>query len=417
LALTALKVRKAGPGRHSDGHGLYLVVRPPGSRAWVLRMQHKGRRRDFGLGPVHDVSLAEARYQAAQLRRMVRAGLDPVKERGLRRANVQTFEKVARRCYEAMKGGWKDRRNASWLASLENHVFPLIGDRRIDDIDSAAVLMVLEPVWLKIPDTAKRILQRIGTVLDYAHIKGLIAEEVSLRSVRRGLPRQTRQVTHRAAMPYAKVPAFLTRLNGEESSLGREALKLTVLTAVRSNETRYAVWEEFDLDAAIWSIPAERMKMQQPHVVPLSAPAVALLRRFRREQEALEGRVGATDFLFSFTGRKPISDTTMLKAVRDMAVATYTVHGFRSSFADWAAECTNTPKEVVEKALAHRIPNAVEAAYRRTDFFDKRRTLMDQWARYLLGKGERSEQIPNSSPSAIDPSKDLQPFHDTEPVN
>ncbi|WP_307118948.1 tyrosine-type recombinase/integrase [Sphingomonas kyeonggiensis] len=383
MALTALKVRTAGPGRHSDGHGLYLVVRPPSSRAWMLRMQFKGRRRDFGLGPVHDVSLSDARCLAVELRKMIRSGKDPVKERGLRRASSPTFEMVTRRCYEAMKSGWKDRRNVSWIASFENHVFGEIGAKRIEAIDSVQVLKVLEPIWLAKPDTARRLLQRIGTVLDYAHIKGMIPAEISLRSVTRGLPRQNRQVEHRAAMPYADVPAFLKKLTRQDRSIGRDALQLTILTAVRSNETRYATWEEFDLDASTWSIPAARMKMKQPHVVPLSAPALALLKRLRAEHEALDGLISVGRMLFTQSGKKPISDTTMLKAIRDMKIETITVHGFRSSFADWAAECTSFPKEIAEKALAHRVPNAVEAAYRRTDFFEKRRALMAKWAEYL----------------------------------
>lgn len=380
-----MKVRTAKRGRHFDAHGLCLVVRPSGSRSWVLRMQFKGRRRDFGLGPVHDVSLADARCKAAELRRMVRAGLDPVKERGLRRANTPTFEMVARRCYDAMKGGWKDRRHVSWIASLENHVFPEIGTKRIDAIDSKDVLAVLEPIWLEIPDTARRILQRIGTILDFAHIKGMIPAELSLRSVTRGLPRQGQTVTHRAAMPYADVPAFMKALLKQPNSVRRDAFKLTILTAVRSNETRFSTWSEFALDAGVWSIPAARMKMKQPHLVPLASAAIALLRRLRREHESLTSKPLDDQYLFSVRGTKPISDITMLKAVRDMKVETITVHGFRSTFADWAAECTSVAKEVVEKALAHRIPNAVEAAYRRTDFFDKRRALMESWATHVTG--------------------------------
>jgi integrase len=383
MPLTALKVRTARPGRHADVHGLYLYVRPTGARSWVLRMQHKGERRDFGLGPTHDVSLADARSLASELRKMIRAGLDPVKERGLRRASAPTFEMVARRCYDAMKGGWKDRRNASWLASLENHVFPEIGSKRVDVIDSTAVLQVLEPIWLTVPDTARRILQRIGTVLDFAHIKGHIATEVSLRSVTRGLPRQTRQVTHRAAMLYADIPAFWNAVQKQPSSVGRDALKLVMLTAVRSGEVRGATWDEFDLDAGIWTIPARRMKMKQPHVVPLSNEALSLLKRLRKATRAF----GGTDcpLLFTCDGRRPVSDMTMLKAIRDMGVATVTVHGFRSSFTDWAAETTSFKKEIVEKALAHTVPNAVEAAYRRTDYFAARRELMVAWAAYIDG--------------------------------
>lgn len=383
MALTILKVRTATKGKYCDGRGLYLMVRNARSKSWMLRFQHKGRRRDFGLGPVHDVPLSEARCLAIEIRRMVRAGLDPVVERGLRRANVPTFDLVTRRCYEAMKKGWKDRRNLSWISSFENHVFPEIGHKRIVAIDSVQVLKVLEPIWLDKPDTAKRMLQRIGTVLDYAHIKGLIPAEVSLRSVTRGLPRQVKHVTHRAALPYAEVPKFMQSIARQSPSVGRDALQLTILTAVRSNEARNATWGEFDLDAAVWSIPATRMKMSQPHLVPLAKPALALLERLRTEHIALDGELRPDRALFSALGRRPISDTTMLKAIRDMEIKTITVHGFRSSFADWAAESTTYAKEIVEKALAHKVPNAVEAAYRRTDFFEKRRALMNEWAAFL----------------------------------
>jgi len=383
MPLTALRVKKAGPGKHADVHGLYLIVQPSGTRSWMLRYQHKGRRRDFGLGPAHDVSLAEARVAAMDLRRMVRAGLDPVEQRGLKRPSRPTFEVVARKCYESLRKGWKDRRNASWIASFDNHVFPLIGARRIDEIDSKVVLGVMEPIWTNIPDTARKLLQRIGAVLDYAHIKGMIRQPVSLRSVRKGLPRQTRYVQHRPAMPYGDVPAFMTRLMALPPSVGRDALKLTVLTAARSGEVRGAVWGEVDLDKAIWSIPATRMKMKEPHVVPLAPPAFALLRRLRDEQLAVDGKIEPDRVIFSHYGAWPISDVTMLKVLRDMGIAGITVHGFRSSFADWAAEKTDVPKEVVEKALAHKVPSAVEAAYRRTDFFDRRRGLMGSWADYL----------------------------------
>lgn len=385
MPLTALKVRHAHPGRHADMHGLYLVVRDTGTRSWMLRLQHRGRRRDFGLGSTNDVSLADARIAVADYRRMIRSGLDPVKELGLRRNAAPNFERVARDCYDAMKGGWKNGKHPSWLPSLENHVFPSIGKTPIDAVDSAAVLSVLEPIWLTIPETARRILQRIGTTLDYAHIKGLVPEEISLRSVTRGLPRQARQVTHLAAMPYPKVPDFMKKLAALENSVGRDALKLTVLTAVRSNETRFATWGEFDLDAGIWSIPGSRMKMKEPHVVPLSTPALALLRPLRDERIALDGEIDADALVFVGSTGKAISDATMAKAMRDMNVTGATVHGFRSSFTDWTAEQTDFPKEVADKALAHRIPNAVEAAYRRTDFFDKRRALMKQWAGFATG--------------------------------
>ena len=383
MPLTALKVRHAGPGRHYDRHGLYLKVRDSGARSWLLRIQYKGRRRDFGLGSVLDVSLAEARIAVFEYRRMIRAGLDPAKEMSKRRQSAPTFERVARDCYEAMRGGWKHGEHASWMPSLENYVFPLIGKKRIDEIDSKAVLSVLEPIWLTISDTARRILQRIGTTLDYAHIKGHIPQEITLRSVTRGLPRQTRQVKHMPAMPYEKAPGFMAQLIALENSVGRDALKLTVLTAVRTNETRFATWSEFDLSAGTWSIPGVRMKMKEPHIVPLSPPAIALLMRLAQERRALDGRIKPDGFVFVGLRDGPISEMTMMKAIRDMKIADATVHGFRSTFTDWAAEQTDFPKEIADKALAHKVSNAVEAAYRRTAFFDKRRTLMDLWAAHI----------------------------------
>jgi integrase len=375
--LTALKVKSLGPGRHADAHGLYLLVKKSGSRSWVLRMQSEGRRRDFGLGSLRDVSLAEARDAAADLRRQVRRGGDPVAEKRAGRRTIPSFETAARACYESMRPGWKNKRHESWISSLSNHVFPMIGTKPVNEIDSTLVCEALAPIWLEIPDTANRILQRIGAVLDFALIKGWREEETSLRSVRKGLPRQVKADTHLEAMAYADVPAFMNALSAALPTVGRDALRFTVYTAVRSNETRFAVWPEFDLENGIWSIPAERMKAGEAHIVPLSKPAVALLRRLWKARHTDDGLV------FSANGTKPISDMTMTKILRDGGLTGCTVHGFRSSFTDWAAETTDFPKEVADKALAHKLPNRVEAAYRRTDFFDKRRKLMAKWGAYI----------------------------------
>lgn len=397
MSLTALKVKNAKPGRHVDGRGLCLFVKPSGARTWVLRMQRNGRRRDYGLGSALDVSLAEARDAAAALRRQVREGVDPVAERRKSRKVVPSFETAARDCYEALKEGWKNRRHANWISSLENHVFPLIGTRSVDAVDSAAVVEVLLPIWLTIPDTARRILQRIGAVLDFAHIKGWLADEVSLRSVRKGLPRQVDKGGHLEAMPYADVPALMQKLAAASPTTGRDALRFTIYNAVRSNETRFAVWTEFDLDKGIWTIPGDRMKAGETHVVPLSAPAVALLRRRWNERDS------DTGFVFSNDGKKPISDMTMTKLLRDDGIEGVTVHGFRSAFTDWSSERTRFPKEVADKALAHKLPNKVEAAYRRTDFFEKRRNLMARCAEFLdrapaqIGKGR------DAAPTASEP--------------
>lgn len=377
MALTVLKVKNAKPGRHVDGRGLCLLVRPSGARTWVLRMQFKGHRRDYGLGSAFDVSLADARTAAAELRRRVREGFDPVAERRRARIVVPSFEAATRACHEALGDGWKAGHHSRWLSGFERHLFPRIGKKPVDRVDSACVVEALTPIWLEIPETARRLLQRIGVVLDFAHVKGWVPEEVSLRAVRKGLPRQNYKRGHMEAMPYSDAPALMKKLVAAAPTLGREALRFTIYNAVRSGETRLAVWTEFDLENAIWTIPAERMKAGETHIVPLSPPVVALLRK-RWDQ-----RTSDNGLVFSKSGKKPISDMTMTKLLRDHGFATITVHGFRSTFADWAAESTEFPKEVVEKALAHKVPNKVEAAYRRTDFFEKRRSLMKQWGDHL----------------------------------
>jgi integrase len=250
----------------------------------------------------------------------------------------------------------------------------------VDRITSAMVRDALAPIWLTIPETARRILQRVRTVIEYSHLMGWCPHEVSLRSVPKGLPRQPAGENHFEAMPYDHVPDLMQRLGTLPDTAGRDALMFTIYNAVRSGETRLATWPEIDLEKAIWSIPAYRMKTRQRHLVPLSPEGVTILRR--------RWRVRASDvgLVFSTAGTKPLSDMTMTKVLRDLGFAKTTVHGFRSSFTDWAAEKTRYPKEVVDKALAHKLVDRVEAAYRRTDFFDRRRQLMFDWATYVSAR-------------------------------
>jgi integrase len=375
--LTAIEVKHAKPGRHADGGGLYLMVRPSGSRTWVLRAQVDGKRRDFGLGSAVVVSLAKARADAAELRSKFKRGEEVRPSAVAAEPVVPSFSDAARSCHKAIKAGWRNRRHSdSWLASLENHILPHIGTVAVDQVTSAMVRDALAPIWLVIPETARRILQRVRTVLEYSHIMGWCAHEASLRSVPKGLPRQPVDDNHFVAMSYTEVPDLVRRLDALPNSAGRDALLFTIYNAARSGETRLATWAEFDLDAAIWSIPAGRMKMRQPHVVPLSPISVAVLRR------RWPSRLSDQGLVFSTHGVKPLSDMTMTKVLRDLGLSRITVHGFRSSFTDWAAEKTRFPKEVVDKALAHKLVDRVEAAYRRTDFFDRRRKLMLEWANY-----------------------------------
>jgi integrase len=376
--LTALQVRNAKPGRHSDGRGLYLVVREGGSRAWVLRTQIDNKRRDLGLGSASRLSLAEARKKAAEYQVKLLRGEEVGATAEPRKAIAPTFAEAARACHKALKSGWANKRHRdSWLSSLENHIIPHIGSVSVDAINSVMVRDAVAPIWLIVPETAERVLQRIGTVLDYAHLEGWCPHEAALRSVRKGLPRRQAEENHFVAMPYNEVPAFVQQIGALPAAAGRDALLFTIFTAVRSGETRMATWPELELEKAIWSIPANRMKMKKAHVVPLSEPVIALLKR----RWAL--RSDDTGFVFSNSGEKPLCDMTMTKVLRDFGLAKTTVHGFRSSFTDWAAERTRFPKEVVDKALAHHLPDKVEAAYRRTDFFERRRRLMTSWSKYL----------------------------------
>ena len=379
IVLTAIEVKYAKPGRHADGDGLYLLVRPSGSRSWVLRTQSVGQRRDLGLGSPPAVSLAQARAKAAELRKRIKMGEDVARSVFQKEPTARTFADAARDCHLALKPGWRNKRHRdSWLTSLETLIFPHFGERPVDEITGLMVRDALAPIWLQIPETARRALQRIGTVLDYAHLCGWRPQETSLRSVPKGLPRQPSRDNHLASMPYEDVPEFVGRLMRASPTGSRDALLFTIHTAARSGETRLATWSEIDFDAAVWAIPAARMKMGKPHTVPLTPAVLSILRR------RWQLRSDENDLVFSSWGPKPLSDMAMTQQLRRMKLREYTVHGFRSSFTDWAADLTDYRKEVVDKALAHKLLDRVEAAYRRTDFFERRRQLMLEWSNYIL---------------------------------
>lgn len=378
--ITAAKLRSLRePGRYSDGDGLFLDLRGPGKGSWVLRVQANGKRQDIALGALKNLSLADARDAAYEIRRKLAQGVDPIAERKKQRAMIPTFKEAAISVHAEHKDGWKNGKHQNqWLSTLENYVFPAFGDQLVSEIETPAIRDVLAGIWLSKPETARRVRQRIGTVLDWAYVKGFRASEAPMRSLSKGLPRQPKKDGHFAALSYREVPAFLARLQ-ERTSVGRLALEALILTAARSGEIRFARWAELDLEAGLWSIPAERMKMGRPHVVPLAPQAIAVF------EHAKEFKELSTDLVFPGQKlKKPMSDMTLLKILRDMEMSV-TVHGFRSAFRDWVADQTNYPGEVAEAALAHAIPNKVEAAYRRTDFLEKRRDLMRDWGAYCNG--------------------------------
>lgn len=380
-SLTALQVKRAKPGRHGDGDGLYLLVKPSGARSWLLRIQRDGKRRDIGLGSVAALSLAEAREKAADLRKHALNGRDPVVERDRDRRPPPTFKEAATAAHEALKDGWAPKNAAAFLSSLEDHAFPAIGHHRVDAIEASHLRDMLEPIWLKLPVMARKVRQRAGTVLNFAKSKGWRATEAPGRSVTVGLPKQPSGGNFRA-MPYADVPAFVAATRAKPDTAGRLALLFQILTVARPGEARGARWKQIDLKKREWKRPADLMKGANapPHTVTLNAPAVALL-------EGLHDRDAPKSdaLIFPGKGAAMLSDMTLSKVLRD-AHLPFDPHGFRSSFRDWAAEqMPHIPDPVAEAALAHVVPDKVIRAYKRTTFLQMRRELLEAWGAYSTG--------------------------------
>ncbi len=382
--LTAMKLRHLkDPGRYSDGGGLILVVKQSGKASWIVRVQAQGKRQDIGIGGYPDVSLIEAREQAMTIRRQTKAGVDVLAERRKEQDKIPTFREAATRVHEEHKKGWKNgKHQAQWLTTLERYAFPHFGNVLVSEVQVSHIRDALIEIWLDKPETARRVRQRIGAVLDWSFVKGYRSTEAPMRSISRGLPRQPKKTGHFSAMPFSELPNFMRKLRSR-ASVGSVALELLILNASRSGEVRHARWNEFDFTRKLWTIPGARMKMGRDHIVPLSAQAIDVLER------AKSFRIDSSDLAFpGQKRRRPLSDMTLLKILRD-AGTSYTVHGFRSSFRDWVAEKTSYPGEVAEAALAHAIPNKVEAAYRRTDYLDKRRKLMKDWSAFCCGDGRK----------------------------
>ena len=380
--LTAARIRTLKtPGRHGDGDGLHLKISEAGARSWILRVMIAGKRRDIGLGRYPDVGLAQAREAAAKHRSLIAAGADPLAEK--RRAAVPTFREAAERTFEANKPRWRNgKHTATWWQSLECHAFPILGDMPVDQIGREDVLRVLSPIWGVRMETARRVRQRIRAILKWSMAHGHIDHNVAGEAIDGALPPMPKVKNHLRALPYAEVGELIEAVQRSQASLAAKwCLEFLILTAARSGEARGARWSEIDLEAAVWSIPPEQMKAHAEHRVPLSSRTLAILEEARAIDD---GR----DLVFPSPTRpgKPMSDMTLTALLRRLKVADRaTVHGFRSAFRDWTAECTHAPHAVMELSLAHAVGNAVEAAYARSDLFDRRRALMDQWAAYLAG--------------------------------
>ena len=379
-ALSAASIRSAPPGRHADGNGLFLYVKPEGTRSWIQRLVIRGRRREMGLGAVGLVSLAEARELALANRKLARSGGDPLAERR-RVQGVPTFADAARRVVEQKQGGWRGRYHAhNWLRSLERYAFPRIGSRPVSEVNSADVLEILTPIWHVKPETARAVRQRIRSVLEWSIAMELRADNPCDR-VLPVLGPQGDIVEHMRALPHQDVAAAVetVRTSASAAAAIKLAFEFLVLTAARSGEVRLAKWDEMDVVGRVWAISAARMKAKREHRVPLCRRAVEVL-------EAARTLGGSNDLVFPMRSGKPIALSTLPKMLQQHGIAAV-AHGFRSSFRDWAAEETDHPREVIEAALAHVVQNKVEAADARSDLFERRRRLMDDWSEYLAGEG------------------------------
>jgi integrase len=386
--LTARKVETAKPGKYSDGHNLYLIVSPTGGRKWVLRFTWRGKAREMGLGTPASVPLADAREKAAQARRMIAQGIDPIHERK-RDRGIPTFGEMADEVRESLSKGFRnDKHKAQWKSTLATYAAPL-SDMPVDIISTDDVLAVLKPIWTEKPETASRVRGRIEKILDAAKAKKKRQGENPARlrgNLDHLLPKQSKdRRRHHAAMPYEHVAAFLAKLRERETTAAL-ALEFCILTAARSGEVLGARWSEIDLDTKIWTVQADRMKAGRKHRVPLSVRAVAILRQL--------AEIKTGDFVFPGQRKNaPLWHMAMNETLRGMNIENATVHGFRSAFRDWCGNETAVPREVAEHALAHVVGDKSEQAYRRGDAFEKRRKLMEDWANYV-GRTHTAKVVP-----------------------
>ncbi|WP_039017400.1 tyrosine-type recombinase/integrase [Halocynthiibacter namhaensis] len=367
------------PGKYTDGHGLFLKVDTSGARRWVQRIVIRGKRTEIGMGSASLVSLAEAREQALENRKLARAGGDPLQAKRESKA-LLTFEEAARKVHKIHEPTWRNAKHAAqFLSTLETYTFPRMGNLKVSEVSTADVLAVLQPIWLEKPETARRVRQRIGTVMKWAIANGW-RENNPADAIAQALPKQGNTQQHRKSLSYDKVPEFLNVLKTSNAGMATKlALELVILTASRSGEVRLAEWSEIDLVKAVWTRPARRMKSKKEHRIPLSPRAIELL-----SQAASLGSGEGLVFPGTVNG-KPLSDMTLSKLTKSLGYDV-DVHGFRTSFKTWTQERTNTARDVSEAALAHSVKDKAEAAYARSDFFDKRRKLMNSWEGHIINQ-------------------------------
>jgi integrase len=387
-SLSAKKVESLKKiGYHADGDNLYLQVSSPSSKSWIFRFSFDGRRREMGIGPYPEITLEKARESAIELRRLVKAGVDPIEQRKADQAakraernNAVTFAYCAKQYIESHRHGWKNPKHAQqWTNTLEQYAYPVIGDTIIKDVDTALIMRILQPIWLTKNETAGRLRGRLENILDWAAVQGFRAVENPARWKGHldnllASPGKVQKNNHFKALPYAEINPLMLALRAN-GSVSAKALEFLILTAARTGEIIGAKWDEIDFDNQLWIVPADRMKAGREHRIPLSSRAVEII----KEMQALK----TNDAIFP--GRSKggfLSNAAMDKLLQQTLGIDATVHGMRSTFRDWASERTAYPHEVCEMALAHTIRNQAEAAYRRGDLIEKRRNLMADWVKF-----------------------------------
>jgi integrase len=384
-SLTAASVNAAkAPGKYHDGKGtgLFLLVKPTGGRFWVQRLTVRGRRRELGLGSPPTVTLAEAREQAIQNKRVARSGGDPLAEKRRAKA-LLTFEEAARKTHKELSQTWKNPKDAAaFLASLDSYIIPRFGAVPLPDVTSADVRQAILAAREKAPGVAKKLIYRVSFVFKWGIAEGMCTSNPATTQAL-ALPRETRKPQHRRSLHYSDVAGCIDAVKASNAwTATKLALEFLVLTASRSGEARLAQWDEIDRGAKTWTVPADRAKQKRPHRVPLSERALEIL----VEAEALRDE---SDLIFPSIRGKALSDMTLSKLVKELGFDA-DVHGFRTSFRTWGQEQTNFPREVQEAALGHKMGDAAEQAYARSDLFEKRRRMMDSWAAYLSPKSTRA---------------------------
>ena len=402
--LTALQVQKLSkPGYHADGAGLHLCVKATGGKSWIFRYRYGGKEREMGLGPLHTVSLAEAREKALAQRKMLLDGVDPLAakhasevQRKLAEASVITFDTAATSYIASHRAGWKNEKHAEqWTNTLTTYASPVFGSLPVADITTPLVLRVLEPIWTTKTETASRVRGRVEKILDWCKTQGYRTGDnpAAWRGHLENLlsaPQKTKKVEHHPALPWREIGAFMQALRTMPGAAAL-ATEFIILTNCRTSEAIEARWSEIDTVEKRWTIPAARMKAAKEHTIPLSDAALAVLQRLKAETK--EGE-------FVFPGGKkntPLSNMACLALLKRMGRSDLTVHGFRSSFRDWAGEATAHPREVIEHAMSHQLKDKAEAAYQRGSLLERRRVLMADWANYCAQPAATGVVVPLQS--------------------